>query len=91
MNYYAIWVRYKEGHNEFYDPAVKKFFRPKKIGEKMESRLFFFLDDLMLHQRIVEKMFCGICHGDIQLHLSEIRPCDPDYLEISNYFEKRKP
>ncbi len=90
MNYYAIWVRFEDGHNEFYDPKLRQLFRPK-ISERMESRHFFMLDDLTMHQRIVEKMFRGTCARDIALHLSEIRPCDPDYFEISNYFEQRNP
>lgn len=91
MNYYGLWVKFKDGHNEFYNPAEKALVRPKILGTKMPNEYFFTRDDLSLHQRIVKKLFCGACYQDVEFHFSEIRPQDPDFADIDAYFNQRSP
>lgn len=83
MNYYGIWISFSDDSNRFYDPARRNFFA-FPVGEPMPGHWFIREFDIERHKRIVEKLVDGFCMDHAAaLHLSEIRPGDPDYQSIA--------
>jgi len=83
MDFYGIWISFSDDSNLFYDPRKKEFIN-SPMGEPMPAEFFFFLDDLNLHKREATRLAGGFClDHEAQLHLSQIRPQDPDYRIIA--------
>lgn len=91
MNFYGIWISFSDGGNLFYNPQAREFL-PHSGGEgnPMPPEYFFSGEEnLELHKSIVERMPELDHFPGVKLHLSEIRPSDPDYAGIFNFHNPR--
>lgn len=86
MNYYGIWISFQDNSNLFYNPYLRQFVKLPE-GQSMPAHFFFTMDDHTTHKRIVEEK-THHCYMDrsVTLHLSIIRPEDPDYAPIHEHF-----
>lgn len=101
-NYYGLWILINRVHLEeskflyfqggltlFYFPSRELFTFPIP-GSFMPNDHFFLYDDLRFNQLAVET-FISLTPAfrSCELHITELRPGDKDYLNVNAFFMKK--